>query len=129
MSGERVERRWLPFGVRFAMGVIAIGLSLGMAPLNAARAADGDAAASGEQDNKRTMSPATYERLTKAKKLMDEGDNAKAAALLQETLEQVKDNNYESALTQQSLAYAYLGQHHFGVGRLNRALVVDRFLD
>ncbi len=112
ITGERVQRWWLPFGARFAMAVIAIGLC--MAALNAARAADGDAARTGEQEDKRTVSPATYERLTQAKKLMDEGNNVKALALLQETLTQVKDNDYESALAQQSLAYAYLGQHRYG---------------
>ncbi|MGQ0591149.1 MAG: tetratricopeptide repeat protein, partial [Gammaproteobacteria bacterium] len=69
--------------------------------------------ASEEQEDKRTVSPAIYERLTKAKTLMDEGRHGEAATLLKETLEEVKDDDYESALTQQSLAFAYLGQHRY----------------
>lgn len=113
-SAGGTKERWPQLAIRSAVALAALGLLLAVPPLFAAQAAEGDAAATEEQEDQGTVSPPIYERLTKAKKLMDEGKHTEAAALLQETLGEVKDSDYESALTQQSLAYAYLGQRRYG---------------
>lgn len=100
-------RRWL------VRALAASTLLLGVTPGSLAKAADTDAAAAEQTEAKRSVSQSTYERLTQAKKHMEQGQYGEAARLLQELLPQVKDNDYETALTQQSLAYVYLDQKRY----------------
>lgn len=110
-TAEGIRRRWR--GYRAALALTAIGLLLVVPLLYAAQSTEGDAPESTEQD-RRTVSPPIYERLIKAKKLMDEGNHAEAVALLKKTLGEVQDSDYEHALTQQSLAYAFMAQRRYG---------------
>lgn len=65
----------------------------------------------GEQ--KYTVSPSTYAELMKARQAMDKERHAEALAILQELLPKVAGNAHETALTQQSMAYAYLGKKRY----------------
>lgn len=100
-------RRWM------VRALAASTLLLGVTPGSLAKAADTDAATAEQTEAKRSVSQSTYERLTQAKKHMEQGQYGEAARLLQELLPQVKDNDYETALTQQSLAYVYLDQKRY----------------
>jgi len=60
-----------------------------------------------------TVSQATYESLTKARKLLDQHHYGEALGVLHALLPKVKDNAYEAALTQQALAYAYLARKDY----------------
>ncbi|MGH8532816.1 MAG: tetratricopeptide repeat protein [Gammaproteobacteria bacterium] len=65
----------------------------------------------GEQ--KYTVTQSTYEQLTKAREAMDKGRHLEALAILRKLLPKVTGNAHETALTQQSMAYAYLGQTRY----------------
>ncbi len=66
---------------------------------------------SGEQNY--TVTPSTYEQLMKARKAMDKERHAEALAILKALMPKVAGNGHEAALTQQSMAYAYLGQKRY----------------
>ncbi|MGH8536918.1 MAG: tetratricopeptide repeat protein [Gammaproteobacteria bacterium] len=65
----------------------------------------------GEQ--KYTVTQSTYEQLTKAREAMDKERHAEAIAILKALMPKVAGNAHETALTQQSMAYAYLGQKRY----------------
>ncbi|MGH8467782.1 MAG: tetratricopeptide repeat protein [Gammaproteobacteria bacterium] len=62
---------------------------------------------------KYTVSPSTYEQLMKARQAMDKGRHVEALAILKALMPKVAGNAHETALTQQSMAYAYLGQRRY----------------
>ncbi len=96
----------------------------GVTPGSPAEAADTENASAEQKEETRTVSQVTYERLTEAKKRMEQGQYGEAARLLQALLPEVKDNDYETALTQQSLAYVYLDQKRYreAIGAMKAAL-------
>lgn len=65
----------------------------------------------GEQ--KYTVTQSTYELLTKAREAMDKERHAEALSILKALMPKVAGNAHETALTQQSMAYAYLGQKRY----------------
>lgn len=80
--------------------------------LSAAWARAADAKEDG-QDQKYGLSQPTYERLTKARTLLEQQRHREALAVLEALLPQVQDNAYEMALTHQSLAYVHLGRKDY----------------
>ncbi|MGH8513696.1 MAG: tetratricopeptide repeat protein, partial [Gammaproteobacteria bacterium] len=65
----------------------------------------------GEQ--KYTVTQSTYEGLRKAREAMDKERHAEALAILRELLPKVAGKAHETALAQQSIAYAYLSQKRY----------------
>ncbi|MGH8579897.1 MAG: tetratricopeptide repeat protein [Gammaproteobacteria bacterium] len=64
-------------------------------------------------ENQQSVSQATYESLAKARKLLDQQHYGEALGVLQELLPKVKDNAYEAAVTQQTLAYVHLARKDY----------------
>lgn len=69
--------------------------------------------ASDAPEEQQGVSQATYDSLTKARKLLDQQHYGEALGVLNELLPKVKDNPYEAALTQQSLAYVHLARKDY----------------
>lgn len=66
-----------------------------------------------ETGGEHTVTQSTYQQLMKAREAMDKDRHGKALAILKALMPKVAGNAYETALTQQSMAYAYLGQKRY----------------
>jgi tetratricopeptide (TPR) repeat protein len=66
-----------------------------------------------EKGGEHTVTRSTYEQLMKARKAMDKERHLEALAILRELLPKVAGNAHEAGLTEQSMAYAYLGQKRY----------------
>jgi len=61
----------------------------------------------------RFLSKKSYQALTAAQKLLDAGSTNKALSNLKKLLAETRQNPYEQALVQQTLAHAYIGQEDY----------------
>lgn len=75
------------------------------------------------------MSPATYNRISKANKAMEEGKYQEALAELRDLAEDVNEKPYELAVTLQTTAYVYISQEKYeqAAQYLEQAMALNAF--